>query len=112
MCGKTARRALSGGRLERGVPTGTFMALVHNPTGGRCSRRTTPAQVVAQLIFSLVDAFALTILVFFRKGFGERFYTVFKFGLGPARGASPRGGNEAGTDEPVRCPDMKKAARD
>jgi hypothetical protein len=26
LCGKPARRALSGGRLERGVPTGTFSA--------------------------------------------------------------------------------------
>jgi hypothetical protein len=40
-----------------------------------------PGAVVAQLIFSLVDAFALTILVFFRKNFGERFLTVFKFGM-------------------------------
>jgi len=43
-----------------------------------------PGAVVVQLIFGAVDAFALTVLVFFRKGFGERFYTVFKFGMGVA----------------------------
>jgi len=41
-----------------------------------------PGVVIAQVLFSTIDAFALTILVFFRRGFGERFYTVFKYGLG------------------------------
>jgi hypothetical protein len=41
-----------------------------------------PGAVAAQFIFAVVDAFALTVLVFLRKGFGERFYTVFKFGMG------------------------------
>jgi hypothetical protein len=41
-----------------------------------------PGAVAVQVIFSTVDAFALTILVFFRKEFGERFYTPFKYGLG------------------------------
>src|ERR1019366_2812453 len=41
-----------------------------------------PGAVAAQFLFAVVDAFALTVLVFLRKGFGERFYTVFKFGMG------------------------------
>src|ERR1019366_1717226 len=41
-----------------------------------------PGAVVAQFMFAAVDAFALTVLVFLRKGFGERFYTVIKFGMG------------------------------
>jgi hypothetical protein len=43
-----------------------------------------PGAVVAQIIFSITDAFALTMLVFLRRGFGERFLTVFKYGLGIA----------------------------
>jgi hypothetical protein len=41
-----------------------------------------PGAIVAQFLFGAVDAFALTILVFLRRGFGERFYTVLKFGMG------------------------------
>ncbi len=40
-----------------------------------------PGAVVAHVIFSLIDAMALTALVFLRKQFGERFYTIFKYGL-------------------------------
>jgi hypothetical protein len=40
-----------------------------------------PGAVVAQFLFAAVDAFALTVLVFLRRGFGERFYTVTKFGM-------------------------------
>jgi hypothetical protein len=43
-----------------------------------------PGVVIAQFVFSVVDAAALTTLVFFRKDFGERFLTVFKYGLGIA----------------------------
>jgi len=40
-----------------------------------------PGAVVTHIIFSAIDAMALTALVFLRKQFGERFYTIFKFGL-------------------------------
>ncbi len=45
---------------------------------------TDPGTVIAQGFFSLVDSFGLTGLVFLRRGFGERFLTPFKYGLGIA----------------------------
>jgi len=43
---------------------------------------TDPGAAVLQLIFALVDAFALTMLVWFRRRFGERFYTSIHYVLG------------------------------
>jgi hypothetical protein len=43
---------------------------------------TDPGAVVVQLLMSGIDAFALTVLVFFRKDFGERFLTLAKYMMG------------------------------
>jgi hypothetical protein len=43
---------------------------------------TDPGAVAVQIILSTVDAFALTMLVFFRKEFGERVLTPFRYALG------------------------------
>jgi hypothetical protein len=41
-----------------------------------------PGAVLAQLFFAVVDAFALTVLVFLRRRFGERFFNLSRFGMG------------------------------
>ena len=41
-----------------------------------------PGAVVAQLFFIIIDAATFPVLVFMRRGFGERFFTPFKFATG------------------------------